>query len=297
MKDKVKSCSIIIPCFNECGAIEATVRNILDEIRNLPNKNIEVIVVNDGSTDGSEHALNQLSEELRSEHFRIVNHHRNLGYGAALKSGIRRSNAELICITDADGTYPNQRIPELIGMAENHDMVVGSRSGTNVEYSRIRSIPKLILVPWVSFLCGTTVPDMNSGLRVFRRDLAMLFLKLLPDGFSFTTTITICMLRNRHDVHFTPISYTKRIGKSHIKPIQDTARFIQLIARTGMYFAPMRLLAPVAAFFAILFACSSIHDIFVLGDITDKTILFSFITLNVLMFALLADMIDKRSSY
>jgi hypothetical protein len=182
-------------------------------------------------------------------------------------------------------------------MAENKDMVVGSRSGANVEYSRIRSIPKLILVPWVSFLCGTTVPDMNSGLRVFRRDLAMLFLKLLPDGFSFTTTITICMLRNRHNVHFTPISYTKRIGKSHIKPIQDTARFIQLIARTGMYFAPMRLLTPVAGFFAILFACSSIHDIFVLGDITDKTILFSFITLNVLMFALLADMIDKRSSY
>jgi glycosyltransferase involved in cell wall biosynthesis len=293
----VKTTSIVIPCFNEAAAIQSTVREIFLALEANNSQSVEVIVVNDGSTDRSEYALKQLSEELDTERFRIINHHRNLGYGAALKSGIRRSNAELICITDADGTYPNQRIPELIDMAENKDMVVGSRSGANVEYSRIRSIPKLILVPWVSFLCGTTVPDMNSGLRVFRRDLAMLFLKLLPDGFSFTTTITICMLRNRHNVHFTPISYTKRIGKSHIKPIQDTARFIQLIARTGMYFAPMRLLTPVAGFFAILFACSSIHDIFFLGDITDKTILFSFITLNVLMFALLADMIDKRSSY
>ena len=293
----MKSTSIVIPCFNEAGAIESTVKEILSALAKENSKAAEVIVVNDGSTDGSEAVLDRLQKDLSEQNFRVVNHHRNLGYGAALKSGIRRSNAELICITDADGTYPNYRIPELIGMAENHDMVVGSRSGSNVEYSRIRSIPKLILVPWVSFLCGTTVPDMNSGLRVFKRDLAMTFLKLLPDGFSFTTTITICMLRNRHDVHFTPISYTRRVGKSHIKPIQDTARFFQLIARTGMYFAPMRLLMPVAGLFAILFGISSIHDIFILGDITDKTILLSFITLNVLMFALLADMIDKRSSY
>ena len=126
-------------------------------------------------------------------------------------------------------------------------MVVGARIGENVDYSKIRSIPKMILVPWVSFLCGTEVPDMNSGLRIFRRDRSLNFLKLLPDGFSFTTTITICLLRNRYAVEFIPISYTKRIGKSHIKPIRDTLRFTQLILRTGMYFAPMRLLAPLIA--------------------------------------------------
>ena len=293
----MSSCSIIVPCFNESGAIEATVREILATLELSHATTVEIIVVNDGSTDSSRETLDQLVTELDGQPLRVIHHSRNLGYGAALKTGIRRSNAELICITDADGTYPNQRIPELLSMAEQHDMVVGARTGDDVDYSKIRSLPKLILVPWVSFLCGTTVPDMNSGLRVFRRDLAMNFLNLLPDGFSFTTTITICLLRNRHSVVFTPISYNKRIGKSHIKPIRDTARFIQLIARTGMYFAPMRLLTPIAALFGVFFVVSGLHDVFVLHDITDKTILFAFITMNVLMFALLADMIDKRSAH
>jgi glycosyltransferase involved in cell wall biosynthesis len=293
----VKSCSIVIPCFNESGAIEATIRDILSTLESNRVTTTEVVVINDGSTDGSKETLDQLSKELSEQPFRVIHHSRNLGYGAALKTGIRRSNAEIICITDADGTYPNQRIPELLTLAENHDMVVGARTGDDVDYSKIRSIPKLILVPWVSFLCGTTVPDMNSGMRVFSRDIAMNFLNLLPDGFSFTTTITICLLRNRYDVLFTPISYTKRIGKSHIKPIRDTIRFTQLIARTGMYFAPMRLLTPAVVLFGILFIISGLHDIFILENITDKTILFAFSTINILMFALLADMIDKRSSH
>ena len=293
----VKSCSIVIPCFNESGAIEATIRDILSTLQSNSVTTAEVVVVNDGSTDGSKETLDQLSKELSEQPFRVIHHSRNLGYGAALKTGIRRSNAEIICITDADGTYPNQRIPDLLTLAESHDMVVGARTGDDVDYSKIRSIPKLILVPWVSFLCGTTVPDMNSGMRVFSRDIAMNFLNLLPDGFSFTTTITICLLRNRYNVLFTPISYTKRIGKSHIKPIRDTIRFTQLIARTGMYFAPMRLLSPAVALFGILFIVSGLHDVFILKNITDKTILFAFSTINVLMFALLADMIDKRSSH
>ena len=293
----VKSCSIVIPCFNESGAIESTIRDILSTLQSNRVTTTEVVVVNDGSTDGSKETLDQLCKGLSEQPFRVIHHSRNLGYGAALKTGIRRSNAELICITDADGTYPNQRIPELLALAEDHDMVVGARTGDDVDYSKIRSIPKLILVPWVSFLCGTTVPDMNSGMRVFSRDIAMNFLNLLPDGFSFTTTITICLLRNRYNVIFTPISYTKRIGKSHIKPIRDTVRFTQLIARTGMYFAPMRLLSPAVALFGILFILSGLHDVFILKNITDKTILFAFSTINVLMFALLADMIDKRSSH
>jgi glycosyltransferase involved in cell wall biosynthesis len=240
--------------------------------------------------------LQELAKELHDKRLRVVEHRRNLGYGAALKSGIRRSHAEYICITDADGTYPNRRIPELLRTAVDHDMVVGARIGEDVTYSKVRSIPKMVLIPWVSFLCGGNVPDINSGLRVFRRDIALRFLKLLPDGFSFTTTITICLLRNRHDVIFVPISYTKRVGKSHIKPIRDTLRFVQLIGRTGMYFAPMRLLAPIGMLLGMMFIASAFYDAFALHNLTDKTILLAVSSLNVFMFAMLADMIDKRSS-
>ena len=241
--------SIIIPCYNEKNAIRETIECIWTVIRKSDIKNVEIIAVNDGSTDGSEHVLNSLAAESQAGELHVIHHNRNQGYGAALKTGIRRSQSDYICITDADGTYPNERIPELIRKITSNDldMVVGARIGENVDYSKIRSIPKMILVPWVSFLCGTEVPDMNSGLRIFRRDRSLNFLKLLPDGFSFTTTITICLLRNRYAVEFIPISYTKRIGKSHIKPIRDTLRFTQLILRTGMYFAPMRLLAPLIA--------------------------------------------------
>jgi hypothetical protein len=180
-------------------------------------------------------------------------------------------------------------------LATQHDMVVGARVGKEVTYSKLRSIPKLILVPWVSFLCGENVPDMNSGLRIFRREVALKFLPLLPDGFSFTTTITICMMRNRYDVLFIPISYTPRIGKSHIKPLRDTLRFVQLIGRTGMYFAPIRLLAPLILLLVILAIASASYDAFVLGNLTDKTILLSVTSLHVFIFAMLADMIDKRT--
>ena len=289
--------SIIIPCYNEKKAIRDTVESIQSVIHNAEIKDIEIICVNDGSTDGSEHVLNALASEHETDGLSLVHHNRNQGYGAALKTGIRRSQKTYVCITDADGTYPNERIPDLINQItkDDLDMVVGARVGPNVDYSKIRSIPKMILVPWVSFLCGTDVPDMNSGLRIFRRDRALDFLKLLPDGFSFTTTITICLLRNRYAVEFTPISYAKRIGKSHIKPIRDTLRFSQLILRTGMYFAPMRLLSPLIAALGVLFIASGTYDLAILNNLTDKTVLLGFASLNIAMFALLADMIETRA--
>ena len=289
--------TVVIPCYNEKNGIRETVENIYSVFSTNNIDNIEVIIVNDGSRDGTDAILNSLADEYTGRNFQVLHHKRNQGYGASLKTGIRRSKSEYICITDADGTYPNNRIPELIHTAQSKDldMLVGARIGEDVNYSKIRSIPKMILVPWVSFLCGSDVPDMNSGLRVFKRKLALDFLNLLPDGFSFTTTITICLFRNKYAVEYIPISYCKRIGKSHIKPVKDTLRFIQLITRTGMYFAPLRLLSPLIVILSVLFIISGSYDAIRLQDITDKTVILGFASLNVLMFALLADMIDKRA--
>ena len=155
-------------------------------------------------------------------------------------------------------------------------------------------IPKVFLTIWVSWIARQKVPDINSGMRVFRKQVVERFVRILPDTFSFTTTLTLAMLTNYRPVKFVPINYSERVGRSKIKPIRDTLRFIVLIVRTGMYFAPMRALAPIVLALGLATLGSLIYD-FWLGNLTDKTVILAMFTLNTGIFALLADMIDKRS--
>lgn len=284
--------SVVVPAFNEENAAADTLDTIRAAIGN--DAKYEVIVVNDGSTDTTATALAEYVDR-NPDGILIVNHQKNRGYGAALKTGIRNASSDLIVITDADGTYPSERIPELVeAMADTRAaMVVGARVGEEVHYSKIRRIPKVFLKAYIDWIARTDVPDFNSGLRVFRRDVAEKFLGILPDGFSFTTTITLACITNNYPVHFTPISYARRVGKSKIQPIRDTLRFTQLIVRTGMYFAPVRILGPVTVFIGLLAMISLGSDI-VNNNLTDSTVLLFLFTLNTGMIALLADMIDKR---
>jgi glycosyltransferase involved in cell wall biosynthesis len=283
--------SIVVPCFNEEAAIAQTVHELCDSIPG--SVSYELIVVDDGSHDGTAEILRNLAEKTPA--LRIVSHARNRGYGAALKSGIAQATAEIIAITDADGTYPNERIPEFVEACKNYDMVVGSRTSDDVEYSNIRKIPKMFLKAWVSWIVRQHVPDINSGMRVFRKDLAESYFGILPNTFSFTITITLAMMTNYRRVHFIPISYRKRTGRSKIKPIRDTMRFLLLILRTGTYFAPLRMLAPFIAILGLLAFGSLCYDIFAIQNLTDKTVMLFLFTFNTGMFALLADMIDKRT--
>ena len=283
--------SVVVPCFNEQYAITETIEVL---VRDLPNEEAyELIIVNDGSTDGTAAKLEAAVAKYPS--LTVLHHKQNAGYGAALKTGIRKAKADLIVITDADGTYPNERIGELVELAKDADMVVGARTSDDVEYPLIRKIPKFFLIRYASWIAGIRIPDMNSGLRVMRKTVLLKFLNILPSGFSFTTTITLAMLTNYYDVRYVPISYKTRIGKSKIKPIRDTLNFVQLILRTGMYFAPLRVFFPIGLMLGFAFLASGIYDVFVLNDITEKTLLLLLFSINTAMFALLADMIDKRS--
>jgi len=246
-------------------------------------------VVDDGSTDGTAAAL------VGRDDARVITHEVNQGYGAALKTGIREAANPLIVITDSDGTYPNDRIPDLVRLAERYDMVVGSRDGANVTYPLLRKIPKWFLKRFAEWMAQRSIPDINSGLRVMRRDVVTRFLNILPSGFSFTTTITLAMLTNHYRVHYEPIDYFARIGNSKIRPIRDTLGFFQLILRTGMYFAPLRVFLPVAGLFFLGFAFTLCQDVFVRQDLTERTLVLLVAATQLAMFALLADMIDKRS--
>ncbi|MCA9155878.1 MAG: hypothetical protein KDA38_13865, partial [Planctomycetales bacterium] len=138
------------------------------------------------------------------------------------------------------------------------------------------------------------IPDLNSGMRVFRKSVVERFLNILPDGFSFTTTITLAMLTNNYVVHYEPIAYHPRVGRSKIRPIRDTLRFVQLILRTGMYFAPLRVFLPVATVFFLGFLVTLSLDVYH-GNLNERTLLLLVAATQLGMFALLADMIDKRS--
>jgi len=279
--------SLILPVYNEEDGVEATLDRIQETLKSS-GCNYEILVINDGSTDGTRTILQSRTD------IKVIEHNRNRGYGAALKTGIRYAKHPLIVITDADGTYPNERIPELVMLAMQADMVVGSRTGENVRYSNLRKIPKWFLVRFAEWITDCNIPDLNSGMRVFRKSVVERFLSILPDTFSFTTTITVAMLTNNYIVRYVPIDYHYRVGKSKIKPIRDTIRFMHLILRTGVYFAPLRVFMPVAFLFFVGFLITLYQDVFLRRDLTEATLILLVAATQLGMFALLADLIDKR---
>ena len=284
-----KNLSIIIPVYNESKCIAKTI-NTLQTVLLKSDIEHEIIIVDDGSTDKSRAIIEEMNRII------LLRHPSNKGYGASIKTGLSRSKYDNICITDADGTYPLEKIPFLAEKMNDHDMVVGARIGNDVNYSWLRSIPKFFLRHYVNFITSSSIPDINSGLRIFDKGKAKQFHKLYPDGFSLTTTITIAFITSGYSILYEPISYKKRIGKSKIQPIRDTIRFFQLITRLGMYFAPLKVLFPFILGLGTMFCLSLGYDIFLLHNITDKTILLLLFCLNTIFFALIADMIHKRIS-
>ena len=284
--------TVLIPCFNEQAMVAVT----LDALyAHLPDDlACEVIVIDDGSTDSTPRLLGEAAAVRPT--LAVLTQPHNRGYGAALKAGLLRARGEYVAIVDADGSYPIDRLPDLMRLCRGRDMVVGARTGSGVTYSRLRALPKYFLRHWVSWIARMPVPDINSGMRVFRRDVVERYISILPDGFSFTITITLAMLTNYRITHFEPISYRTRIGSSKISPIRDTLRFMGIIVRTGMYFAPLRALLPVAGLLLSGALLSFVYDVVVLDNLTDKTVLLFLFALNTGMLALLADMIDKRTA-
>lgn len=277
--------AVVIPAFNE----EKAIGGVLDGLRDAlarSGRPFEIIVVDDGSSD-------RTAEVARGRGVTVVAHGVNRGYGASLKSGIRASRAPYVMIIDADGTYPSDAVLKLLAAAEQHDMVVGARTGSRVHIPLIRRPAKWLLTRLAIYLSETNIPDLNSGLRVFRRDHALRYFPILPSGFSFTTSITLAMLCNDGRVAYIPIDYEKRTGSSKIRPIHDTLNFFMLILRTILYFNPLKVFIPPSLL--ILAACgvSLGWDVFARQDLTEKTLILLFAGVQLLALGLLADMISK----
>lgn len=287
-----KGLTIVVPVFNERKAIRKTLMDLI-EIVTSASFPAEIIVVDDGSFDGVDRALDDFSDEP----VRLARHAVNRGYGAALKTGISLASYPLIAITDADGTYPNELIPMLFDkMTEgNYDMIVGARTGEHVEIPSTRRPAKWVLNKIADYLAGFKIPDLNSGLRIFRKEIVQQFNKILPDGFSFTTTITLAMLTNGYSVAYEAIDYKKREGKSKIRPVYDTLNFLQLIIRTILYFNPLKIFLPISGFFIILSLFMLLYRIFI-GRAFGATSIIMFVCgIQFLGLGMLADLIDRRT--
>ncbi len=244
--------SIVIPAFNEEKAIGPQIENLRQvmEANGWPH---EIIVVDDGSTDGT-------ATVARSQGVRLVQFPYNRGYGAALKAGIGVAQNEWIVITDADGTYPDAAIPPMLEKAGEYDMVVGARISENVHIPLMRRPAKWFLARLAAFLTEQPIPDLNSGLRVLRKSLVFMFDHLLPSGFSFTTTITLALLYNNYRVYYHPIDYFKRVGASKIRP-RHAYQFLMLILRTVVYFNPLRVFLPLGAVFFLPGLAKLVYDV------------------------------------
>ena len=281
--------SVVVPAYNEEHGVGSVVATLQQELKATGGL-YEIIVVDDGSTDAT-----AAQAEATGAH--VLRHAANRGYGAALKTGIRHACYDLICITDADGTYPTERIPELVEFlaANDSDMVIGARTGEDVAIPLVRRPAKWAIGRLAELVAEEPIPDLNSGLRVFRREVALRFFSLLPDGFSFTTTLTLAMMSNGYLLDYVPIDYHPRVGRSKIRPVQDTLSFIGLVLRIALYFAPLKIFLPLSGLLLALATGVALFTKFFLGQLADvTTVVIAMTAAHVAVLGLLAELINQR---
>ncbi len=276
-------CSVIIPAFNEAAAL----RSVLEElVAFLRQQNIaaQVIVVDDGSTD-------RTADEVRAvPGVQLIRHPYNKGYGAALKTGIRAATTEWCFTYDAD----RQHTPDLIALllphcTEGNDMVVGKREGYRGPW--IRQPGKKLISMVANFVTERKIPDLNSGLRAFRRSAFLRFMHLFPNGFSLSTTSTVCFFKEGLNVVYVPIRIRERVGKSTVRP-RDFGKTLMLVLRIIMLFSPLRIFLPACFFFAFLTVADVVIQFILTGDFTNKsTVALISLTSLTFFFGLLADQI------
>lgn len=279
-----RNATVLIPVYNE----EEALGPVLERLREAVPE-CEILVVDDGSVDRS-------AEIARQGGVRVISHSWNRGYGASLKTGLRHARNEHIVIVDGDGTYPTEVIPQLLERLDQCDMVVGARTGKGEGVSWLRQPAKWVLKKIADYLTSTRIPDLNSGLRAFKRKIALSFFAILPSGFSFTTTITLAMLTNDYAVQYLPITCRRRIGRSKIRPVRDTGHFFSQILRTVLYFDPLKIFIPLCAsllgFALVILVCSMVLT----DKIMDTTVVIIVMTaLELLVVGVLADLIGKAS--
>jgi len=236
--------SVVIPAYNEEASIAQVVRDIRQHLQQA-GVEPEIVVVVDGATD-------ETAVQASASADKVVVHPQNLGYGRSLKTGILVAKNDLIAITDADSTYPPGRLPDLIRAAERYDMVVGARTGEFFYSSLIKRIGRIVFQRLSEFSAGQRIPDINSGMRVFRKSQIVQFFPVISAGFSFTTTSTLAYLHNDLCILYLPIEYNQRVGRSKVRHLRDSLRALQIIVEAILRCNPLKMFLLLAIPFGLL---------------------------------------------
>ncbi len=289
--------TIVLPCYNEQDHIVRELERITAAM-DASGYSYELLVIDDKSTDNTLALLRGVMH--RFPKMRLISFRRNGGSGTARRIGTQDARGTIVVWTDADMTYPNERIPEFVRHLDAHpdvDQVVGARTTEEGTHKWARVPAKWFIRMIAQRLSGMKIPDLNSGLRAFRRDVSLPYLRLLPPGFSCVTTITMAFLSNQHPVDYIPIDYAKRSGKSKFHPFRDARRYILQVLRMVMYFDPIRVLMPIALWIMGLGFVKLVVDL-VRYDlrVTTSTLLAILVGFQIVVLALIGDLVARSRS-
>ncbi|MEX2495822.1 MAG: glycosyltransferase family 2 protein [Woeseia sp.] len=277
--NQMPSLSIVIPAKNESSTIEGIVAGIRERYAEA-----EIVVVDDGSTDST----GVLAKKAGAK---VVRHPESLGNGAAVKSGARAATGDILCFMDADGQHDPDEIASLIQkLGEGYDMAIGARNSES-HASAGRLFANGLYSRLASLITGRRIPDLTSGFRVVRAHLFNRFLYLLPNGFSYPTTITMAFLRSGYSVGFVQIKSHRRIGKSHIRPLQDGLRFLVIIFKVATLYAPLKVFLPVSGLFFATGLGYYVYTFITMGRFTNMSLLVFSASVIVFLIGLISEQI------
>lgn len=275
--------SVVIPTYNE----EHAIAGVIDDVRqamNASNYSYEILVVDDCSKD-------ETVNIVREKGVRLIERKMNGGSGASRKMGIRAARGEYIAMLDGDGTYTAADIPQMLDLLPEWDQVNGARTSEEGALKILRVPAKWMIRQLAVYLSGVPIPDLNTGLKVFKRSVMMKYLWVIPDGFSCVTSMTLAFLCNGYAVRWIPSEYHKRIGKSKFHPIKDTSKYITAVVRMVMYFNPLRVFLPISFIILLLGVLRSWLSYRSIGGLQEGDIILILGAVLIGIMGLLADLI------
>ncbi len=298
--------TILLPAYNEAEAIGRVLEEIVETLSESghlaprddssrgarrPLWDYEILVVDDASTDRTAEVVETFAADCWQCAVRLIRCPENRGAGAARKVGIRAARGEIIVMLDADGTYPAEAIPELLRHFPAYDQVNGARTSERGTLPWLRAAAKWAIRKLACYLTGKHIPDLNTGLKAFRRDAMLPWLWVVPDGFSCVTTMTLAFLTNGYAVKYVPIEYRRRIGRSKFHIVRDTLSYLSTVVRIVLYFRPLKVFAPLAGLALAAGVAKSVWSFRATGSMQESDIVVLVAGFLTLMLGLLAEVI------